>query len=145
MSATTDATLSILEKTRNAAHPFCIVCGKANECGLGLCFSRCEDGSVEAVFDCHEKFQGYRDILHGGITSALLDGAMTNCLFAHGIVAVTAEMNIRFRHPIKLGMPIVLRAKITREQSPLYVVDASLIQENQLRAKSTGKFMEQPI
>jgi acyl-coenzyme A thioesterase PaaI-like protein len=70
---------------------------------------------------------------------------MTNCLFAHGIVAVTAEMNIRFRHPIKLGMPIVLRAKITREQSPLYVVDASLIQENQLRAKSTGKFMEQPI
>ncbi len=125
-------------------HPHCIVCGTDNENGgLGLEFSLCDDGSVEAVFPCHERFQGYRDILHGGVTSALLDGAMTNCLFAHGIVAVTAEMNVRFRHPIKLGMPLTLRAKITHQQSPLYIVEAGLIQENQLRAKSVGKFMEQ--
>ena len=121
-----------LEKTRNAAHPFCVVCGKANECGLGLQFSLCDDGSVEAIFDCHEKFQGYRDILHGGITSALLDGAMTNCLFAHGIVAVTAEMNVRFRHPIKLGLPLLLKAKITARK-----------QRKKLTAKSHWLFPKQ--
>jgi acyl-coenzyme A thioesterase PaaI-like protein len=36
-------------------------------------------------------------MLHGGVISSILDGTMTNCLFAHGTVAVTAELRVRFR------------------------------------------------
>jgi acyl-coenzyme A thioesterase PaaI-like protein len=46
---------------------------------------------------------------------------MTNCLFAHGIVAVTAEMTVRFRHPIKTGVPVIARARIARSQRLLHV------------------------
>ena len=142
MSVTTEPAQNLLERTRQAAHPLCVVCGRSHECGLGLRFSLCEDGSVEARFECGRAFQGYEGIVHGGITSALLDGAMTNCLFAHGTVAVTGEMTVRFRHPVELGRPLVVRARIVKSKTPLYVTEAEIIQEGQVKAKATGKFMD---
>lgn len=145
MSVTTEPAQSILERTRQAAHPRCIVCGRADQCGLGLRFSLRDDGSVEASFECGERFQGYKGLIHGGVATSLLDGAMTNCLFAHDIVAVTAEMTVRFRHPIALDVPVTVRAHITRSQNPLHIVEAQILQAGQVKAKANGKFMEKPL
>ena len=142
MPATTEADQNLLNRTRQAAHPRCAVCGRTGHCGLGLRFRLCPDGAVEAEFNCPERFQGYRGILHGGVTSSLLDGAMTNCLFARGITAVTGELNVRFRHPIRLGVPLLVRASITRSQPPLHVAEAEIVQDGQVRARAVGKFME---
>jgi len=144
MSATTEAAQGLLDRTRQAAHPLCAVCGRAGDCGLGLHFRLCPDGAVEAEFNCPERFQGYRGILHGGVTSSLLDGAMTNCLFARGVVAVTAEMTVRFRHPIRLDQPLVVRARVVDRLPPLYRVEAQALQAGQLMAKAAGKFMDCP-
>jgi uncharacterized protein (TIGR00369 family) len=143
MSAITEPAQDLLERTRQAAHPQCIVCGSTTECGLGLRFELRDDG-VEACFECKAQFQGYKGLLHGGVTSSLLDGAMTNCLFAHGIVAMTGEMTVRFRHPIEVDTPLVVRAHITRSQVPLHIVEAQVVQDGQVKAKATGKFMELP-
>jgi uncharacterized protein (TIGR00369 family) len=142
MSAIIEPTQSVLQRTRQQAHPLCIVCGRAHEHGLGLRFSLREDGAVEAQFDCKPIFQGYEGILHGGITSALLDGAMTNCLFAHGVVAVTAELTIRFRHPLEVGKVLIARAQVLCLREPLHMVEAELIQDGQVKATAVGKFME---
>ncbi len=142
MSAITKPGEQLLEQAQKRFHPFCVICSRANECGLGLQFELRDDGSVEACFDCQEAFQGYEKILHGGITSSLLDGAMTNCLFAHGLVAVTAELKVKFRHPIEVGKPLVTRARIKHSMRPLHEVEAELFQEDQLKAKAVGKFME---
>ena len=142
MSVITEPAQHLLEQTSQSQHAHCIVCGQSAQCGLALCFRLLPDGSVEAQFACPDRFQGYEGILHGGVTSSLLDGAMTNCLFAHGLVAVTAEMTIRFRHPIALNTPLVVSADITRSQSPLHVVEARIIQAGQVKAKAQGKFME---
>ena len=144
MSAITEPGQDLLERTRRTAHPLCVVCGRSHECGLGLRFSLRDDGSVEARSECGEAFQGYEGVVHGGITSALLDGAMTNCLFAHGTVAVTGEMTVRFRHPVELGKPLVVRAHIAGSRTPLYVTEAEIIQDGQVKAKATGKFMDRP-
>lgn len=144
MSAITEPVQDVLERTRQRAHPQCIVCGRATKCGLGLRFSLRDDGDVEANFECEARFQGYEGVLHGGVTSSLLDGAMTNCLFAHGIVALTAEMLVRFRHPIKLDAPLMVRAHISRSQTPLHIVEAHIVQTGQVKAKAVGKFMESP-
>ena len=142
MSVTTEPAQQVLERTQRAEHPFCIVCGRANGCGLGLRFSLRDDGGVEACFQCKAHFQGYEGLLHGGVTSSLMDGAMTNCLFAHGVAAVTAEITVRFRHPISLHADLVVRAHITRSQAPLHIVEAEIVQDGQVKAKATGKFME---
>jgi uncharacterized protein (TIGR00369 family) len=144
MSVITEPAQDVLERTRQAAHPRCVVCGQAAECGLGLHFSLRDDGGVEARFECKARFQGYEGLLHGGVTSSVLDGAMTNCLFAHGIVAVTAEMTVRFGHPVELDAPLVVRAYITRSQAPLHIVEAQIVQKGQIKAKAVGKFMERP-
>ncbi len=142
MSATTEPAQDVLERTREAAHPGCIACGPDNGGGLGLRFALGGDGSVEASLDCAPHLQGYAGMLHGGVTSTLLDSAMTNCLFAHGIVAVTAELTVRFRHPVALDAPLAVRAEIVRSQEPLHVLQARIVQGGQVKAKATGKFIE---
>lgn len=139
---TTRPAQDLLERTSNTAHAQCIVCGWAADGGLGLSFRLRSNGSVEAKFAGSPRYQGYENILHGGVVSSLLDGAMTNCLFAHGIVAVTAEMIIRFRHPTAASLPLVVRAHIGRSQSPLHIVEAEIVQEGQVKAKAQGKFLE---
>ena len=142
MSVTTESAQDLLEQTSESQHPRCIVCGRNGDCGLGLRFRSLPDGSVEAEFACPEQYQGYEGMLHGGATSSLLDGAMTNCLFAHGLVAVTADMTVRFRHPIAIREPLLVQASITRSQSPLHIVEAKIVQAGQVKAKAQGKFME---
>jgi len=144
MPVTTDPSPQLLEATRHNLHPRCVVCGRPGSSALGLKFQVQADGSVTASFDCHENFEGYGGMLHGGVVSAIADGAMTNCLFAHGIAAVTAELNVRFRHPMELGTPLTVTARITRRAEPLFFVEAELTQAGQLKAKATGKFMETP-
>ena len=74
----------VYHETRQEEHPHCIVCGTAIENGLGLEFRALENNAVEATFACQRILEGYPHILHGGVICALLDGAMTNCVFATG-------------------------------------------------------------
>ena len=130
------------DQIRRNAHPYCALCGSENRRGLGLSFTLQPDGDVMATFEAHKLFQGYEGILHGGVTSALLDSAMTHSLFAHGIVAVTGEMTVRFREPVALDEPLVVRGRMIRSQPPLHYTQAEITQGGRLRAKATGKFME---
>ena len=81
-------------------------------------------------------------MLHGGVISALLDGAMTNCLFARGIVALTAELVVRFRHPVAINAPVSVIGRITRSASPLHMLEAEIRQRGEIMAVGKGKFME---
>lgn len=141
MSATTEPDARNLKRIQSRAHPHCVVCGREQPAGLGLRFGLREDGSVCARFQAGQLLQGYPSLLHGGVTSSLLDGAMTNCLFAHGIEAVTAELKVRFRHPIVLEDSMQIIAWISRSQSPLFVVESSILQGGITKARGTGKFM----
>jgi len=74
--------------------------------------------------------------------ASLLDGAMTNCLFAHGLVAMTAELKVRYRKPVFIGQEMTIRAWITRSQPPLHLLEAELKQEGCIKAIASAKFME---
>ena len=143
MSATTESKEDRFQAIRQAVHSRCIVCGQKCSGGLNLEFEILDDGSVSAVLENGRHYEGYDGLLHGGIIAAIADGAMTNCLFAHGITAVTAELNVRFRHPLTVNTPLRVVAKILRRNEPLFVIEAELIQESQIKARATGKFMEQ--
>jgi uncharacterized protein (TIGR00369 family) len=127
---------------RQQSHPECFVCGPANGHGLGLEFRVALDGSVEASFPCQPVFAGYSGMLHGGIICTLLDGAMTNCLFAHGLVAVTVDMNVRFRQPATVNCPAVVRAWLESNNLPVYQVAAELSQGGHVAATATARFIE---
>ena len=137
-------TQTLMEETRKRFHSHCIVCNRPHSKALGLKFQVQSDGGVSGTVDCSSDFEGYNGLLHGGVISSIADGAMTNCLFAHGVVAVTAELTVRFRHPVELTMPLEVTAWITRSTTPLYSLEAKLIQSGQLKARATAKFMTLP-
>jgi uncharacterized protein (TIGR00369 family) len=141
IDANEDGMLSL--RTQN--HPNCFVCGPSNGYGLGLEVRASAPGVVEGTFECDNQFEGYSGILHGGMTCALLDGAMTNCLFVHGHVAVTAELNVRFRNPIVLGKPVTIKAWIESSGAPLYVLAGEIRQNGDVMATATGKFLDKSM
>lgn len=125
------------------AHPYCVACSLLNEKGLHLNFEADDDGVV-AHFECDRDCEGYPGILHGGIIATILDGAMGNCLFARGLAAVTVEMTTRFRHPIYTNRPATVNARLVRDAAPLYLLEAEIVQDGQLKATAKGKFYNQP-
>ena len=138
----TNPTQELLEVTKREAHPGCIGCGSENASGLALDFSVRTDKGVQAEFSCSKLYQGYPDFLHGGITSLLLDSAMTNCLFAHHITAVTARLIIRFLLPVAIDQPAAVRAWIREYEPPLYVLEAELEQKGQILVRASAKFID---
>lgn len=135
---------TLLKRVRQEEHSHCILCGQHNEQGLKLDFGLADDGSVEAFFECSKDLEGYKGILHGGMVSALLDGAMTNCLFAHGIKALTADLKIRFLSPVNTSDTVLLRAAIQRSWSRFYILKGELFQKEVLKAKGTAIFVRLP-
>jgi acyl-coenzyme A thioesterase PaaI-like protein len=128
---------------RREVHPNCVVCGPGNEIGLRLEFDTLEDGSVQTHFTCDAIYEGFPGMLHGGVITSLLDGAMTNCLFAHGRTGITGELKVRFRHPVATGQESHIRAWIEASSPPFHLLKAELIQDQQVKARATGKFVEQ--
>lgn len=139
----TELMIDQLIQTRQRAHPGCMVCSRENRKGLQLNFVFCDDGSVSADFNLGRVFEGYPAMLHGGILCAILDGAMTNCLFAHDCVAVTADFHVRFRHPVVTDHAAHVRAWINRSTSGLYELRAEILQNGKLKTTATGKFIQQ--
>ena len=113
MTTPTASSQTRLKTVRTQAHPYCVVCSQSNPLGLGLEFTVHDDGSVSASLHGHFALEGFQGCLHGGMIASLLDGAMTNCLFAQGHVAMTAELKVRYRKPVFIGQEMIIRAWIT--------------------------------
>ena len=128
------------------SHAHCMVCGQGehNSDSLQLVFSPQEDGSVSAPFMVTPRHQGYTGLLHGGMTSTLLDAAMTHCLFMQGIQALTAELTVRFMAPIQVGQCITVCAKLLGQKRGIYQLEAWLVAGQRRVARASAKFIVPP-
>jgi len=143
-SAEIESAREFLQSRRRQEHPNCFLCSNPESTDLGLQFEIDDKGRVRADFECKEHYQSYDGILHGGIISLLLDCAMTNCLFANDIRAVTAELNVRYIRPVEIGFEARITAGISKSKRPLYFLEAEIIQNGKLKVRAKGKFMDFP-
>lgn len=130
-----------LQRQVQTHHAHCWVCGTSRPLSLGLHFEVVKDGVVEGAFPCPFEYCGYDGILHGGVIAALLDAAMTNCLFAHGIAAYTADLHLRYKIPVRTENPVKIRATLEHRYPPLYQLRAELYQAEILHVQAQAKFM----
>jgi len=98
----------------------CFVCGEHNENGLKAKFFVRDDGAVISEIVADARFQGYKDILHGGIISSMLDEVMIKAVLAKGIFAVTAEMTVKFKRPVLTGQKISFTGTMTEERGRIF-------------------------
>ena len=134
-----------LVNNQTEAHPFCFVCSGSNPMGLALRYEPQSDGSMSAKFLGNSALEGYSGLLHGGVIAAMLDGAMTNCLFAHGIRGLTVELKVRYHESVAASEEVFLQAWLDDDAHGLYRLRAELAQGGSVKARATGKFMNQPV
>ena len=120
---------------------YCFVCGPNNPIGLKLDFTL--DGEIMTTeFVPKKEHQGYRNIVHGGIISTLLDEIMVKLAIELGMPAVTAQMNIRLRKPAKVGERLTFSAELLEITKKLLVAHAKAVTDSgEIVAESTGKLV----
>lgn len=119
----------------------CFACGKRNPYGLRLDIRQTEDGS-KLTFQAAAHYAGWEGIVHGGIVSTLLDELLAWACTARGVEAVTAELTVRFRQPIRTGQTITGTGRILSERGRLLIGRSSLVNaDGRLVAEATGKMM----
>ena len=121
----------------------CFVCGDANAAGLKLRFET--DGRrVYTHFTPRPEHIGFRNVVHGGILSALLDEIMVwACMVVTKRAAYCAELNVRFLKPVRPGDHLVTTAElITNRRDRIYETAGDLKNEaGDVVATATGKYM----
>ena len=101
----------------------CFGCSPGNPIGLKLTFEE-EEGKLIAFWDPAPHFQGYMNVLHGGIIATLLDEAGAWCIYVTaGTSGVTSSMTVRYLKPVYISKGTVrIEAELVtlQEKSGLY-------------------------
>ncbi len=121
---------------------FCFVCGKNNNGGLKLSFSSSR-GKTTSEFTLSRNFQGYKEIIHGGIVSAILDEAMIHAATAEDLSPVTAEMQVRFKQPLHADQTAIVEAELTRRDRRIIEAKSRIIDKtsHEVLAEATAKML----
>ena len=106
----------------------CFACGPENPAGMHVQFERAANGEegVRAGVTLAPQYQGWRGIAHGGIVMALLDEAMAHAAGYAGHRGVTASVNVRFRRPVPLEVPIEVRGRVVWQRRNVLGVEAAI-------------------
>ncbi|MEO7110454.1 MAG: PaaI family thioesterase [Polyangiaceae bacterium] len=108
----------------------CFGCSPDHPIGFHLRF-RIEDGEVVSDFTPGENYQGPPGIMHGGLVSTLADEIAAWAIIGIlGKFGFTAQMNGKFMRPVRVGVPLEGRAKITRETSRIVQVVVKIRQSD---------------
>jgi acyl-coenzyme A thioesterase PaaI-like protein len=123
-------------------YPQCFVCGDKNPFGLNVDFY-VKDDKVVAEYTAGSHFQGYKDILHGGILSALLDEVMIRAVLARGILSLTSEIKVRFKKLVKVGDRLFLEGGLVEDKGKMLLAEGKITnQDNEVVAWGEGKFFK---
>lgn len=116
----------------------CFGCGRNNPIGLKLNFR--QDGkTVKAEFTPSKLYQGWADVVHGGIIYCILDEAVSYAAVYEGFNCVTAKMEARLRSTAPIGKPLVITSYMTKNTRRLLDAKASIsLKDGTLIAEGTA-------
>lgn len=98
----------------------CFGCSPANEHGLHLEFW--EDGDeLVARWQPRKTYEGWKNILHGGIQATLLDETAAWLVFVKLKTAgVTTEMHVNYANPVFISKgEVIIRARLVSQEKRL--------------------------
>jgi len=123
----------------------CFVCGESNDFGLHLEFDVDPATHVsrsKVVFD--KKYQGWDNIVHGGILAAVLDDTMAYALMSLDTMGITTQLTVKYRKPVKVGETLHLEGSVEKVKSRLaYARAVGYVIENDdkiIKVEAEGSF-----
>jgi uncharacterized protein (TIGR00369 family) len=124
----------------------CFGCSPTNPSGLQMEFYKEED-EIVCRWDPGEHFQGFHDILHGGIQATMMDEIASWVVFVMlDTAGVTYQLNTRFRKPVMISKgTITIRATLVSQQKRIAEIEARLYDgEKILCAQSQASYFIMP-
>jgi len=119
----------------------CFACGERNPDGLHLTFDYA-DGVITTRHAFDKKFQGYSGVVHGGLVSTVLDETMVTLLNRMGLLAMTAELTVRYVRPVPVGQPLMVTARLVRSRRRVHELAAeAVLPDGEVAARAEGRFM----
>lgn len=124
----------------------CFGCSPTNPFGLQMEFFK--DGEeLVCLWESNDHFQGFHDILHGGIQSTMMDEIASWVVFIFlDTAGVTYELSTRFRKPVYISKgTITIRAKLIKQEKRVAEIEASMYDgEHTLCSESRLKYFVMP-
>lgn len=95
----------------------CFGCSPGNPLGLKMSFFE-EEERVLSYWDPRDEYQGFNDVLHGGIQATLMDELASWYIFVKmGTSGMTEGLNIRYHHAVRTSAGrITLTAELKEER-----------------------------
>jgi acyl-coenzyme A thioesterase PaaI-like protein len=120
----------------------CFACGSLNEQGIHLDLHVHGDRCWTELA-LPDRFQGWDGIAHGGIICTILDEVMAWSLAATDNWGLTARMNVAFKRPVRLGVPIRAEGWTTANRRRIIDTAASLVDSatGDVLATATGTYV----
>ncbi len=114
-----------------------IVSGVSNPVAVPLELQRSADG-VRADVTLNGTYQGPPGLAHGGWIAALLDQALGTASADAGMVGLTANLDVNYRNPTPLNVPLEITARVTSTEGRKVYVSGEIRHNGQVTAEGTA-------
>jgi len=132
------------DKIRKLRNPFvrlegynCFGCSPDNPLGLHLSFTE-EDDEIVCIWNPDPNFQGYFEILHGGIQATLMDEIASWTVYIKVKTSgFTSKAEFRYLKPVRIDQgPLTLRSKLKQMRRNLADIEVLLYNKDMVLCAS---------
>lgn len=124
-------------------HGPCFICGSENPKGLGIRWYVGDDGSITTKVTLELSEQGPPGHAHGGALAAILDEIMGTAAWHAGFMVLAANLNVDFRLPVPLGVPLTVVGMVTGQEGRKVYTQADIrLPDGQVATAGKGLFVE---
>ncbi len=123
---------------------YCFVCGKDNPLGFKIQVRYFEpELAAETELAIPREYQGWTEVIHGGILATLLDELMAHAVWRFAGPGVTLGMEVRFHKPLKPEETIRIRGVLQPGNSSRRQAEAEIIRlaDGQRIASGKSRFL----
>ena len=119
---------------------YCFVCGRDNPLGLKIKVKYLpEEMAAETELTLPREYQGWADVIHGGLLSTLLDEMMAHAVWHFAGPGLTLSMEVRFHHPLKPEEAIRVRGVLTTPNGNRRTAEAEITRASDNRKIASAK------
>jgi acyl-coenzyme A thioesterase PaaI-like protein len=107
---------------------YCFVCGRDNPRGLKISVTYREaEMAAETEMALPREFQGWADVIHGGILATLLDEMMAHAVWHFAGPGLTLGLEVRFHAPLKPDEPFLARGVLHTKTGSRRLAEGEII------------------
>ena len=119
---------------------YCFVCGKDNPQGFQIKV-RYEEAELaaETELSIPREYQGWAEVIHGGILSTLLDELMAHAIWHFAGPGLTISLEVRFHAPLKPDEAIRVRGVMHTPNGSRRLAEGEIIRISDGQRIASGK------